>query len=120
LLDPNPIPGETIIGRNAGRGPALINANLRLTKTWGLGPEKDAGGPTHGLFSNSPATRRYNVSVAMSTQNIINHTNPGPINGNIESPLFGRANQVAARVNGEGFSENASNRRLELQLKLMY
>jgi hypothetical protein len=120
LLDPNPIPGEAIIGRNAGRGPALVNANLRLTKTWGLGPEKDAGGSAHGLFSNSPATRRYNVSMAMSTQNIINHTNPGPINGNIESPLFGRANQVAGKPNGEGFSESAGNRRLELQLKFTY
>ena len=120
LLDPNPIPGETIIGRNAGRGPDLVNVNVRLTKTWGLGPEKDAVGSSHGLFSNSPATRRYNVSIAMSTQNIINHNNPGPIVGNVESPLFGRANQVAGRVNGEGFSENASNRRLELQLKFTY
>jgi hypothetical protein len=26
-------------------------------------------------------------------RNLLNHHNPGPIIGNIESPLFGRANQ---------------------------
>ena len=120
LLDPNPSPGETIISRNAGRGPATVTANLRLTKTWGLGAEKEPKGSPHGLFSNKPASRRYNVSLAMSTQNIINHTNPGPIIGNVTSPLFGRANQVAGRPNGEGFSESANNRRLEAQLKFTY
>jgi len=33
LLDPNPIPGETVLGRNAGRGPAQISVNLRVSKT---------------------------------------------------------------------------------------
>jgi hypothetical protein len=119
-LDPTPPPGEPILVRNAGRGPSLIFANLRLTKTWGLGPEKEPKGAAHGLFSNSPASRRYNISLAMSSQNLINHTNPGPINGNILSPLFGQANQIALKVNGEGFSEAANNRRLEAQLKFTY
>ena len=56
----------------------------------------------------------------MSVRNLLNHNNPGPITGNITSPLFGRANRVAGTVNGEGFSENASNRRLELQMRLNF
>jgi hypothetical protein len=56
----------------------------------------------------------------MSARNILNHTNPGPIVGNITSPLFGQANQMAGSVNGEGFSENANNRRLELQMKVTF
>ena len=118
LLDPNPIPGETIIGRNAGRGPFQIQTNLRVTKTWSFGAETlpAAGGP---VFAN-PAAHRYNLSVAMSARNLLNHNNPGPIIGNIMSPLFGQANQVAGGLNGDGFSENASNRRLELQLRFTF
>jgi Carboxypeptidase regulatory-like domain len=121
LLDPNPAPGEAIVGRNSGRGPFQIMANLRVTKTWGFGAEKGANGPvsTHAVFSN-PASRRFNVTLAMSARNLLNHVNAGPIIGNITSPLFGQANQVAGGPNGEGFSENASNRRLEMQLKFVY
>ena len=56
----------------------------------------------------------------MSVRNLLNHTNPGPIVGNITSPLFGSANQIAGAPNGEGFFETASNRRLELQLRLTF
>ena len=38
-------------------------------------------------------TDKYSLSISMSIRNIINHTNPGPIIGNITSPLFGQANQ---------------------------
>jgi len=139
LLDPNPIPGEGILGRNYGRGPAQFTVNLRVAKTIGFGPEKGGGGggvPTlsggqrvgaatgaqggmRGLFGET-APRKYNFIVSMSFRNLLNHTNPGPIIGNITSPLFGRANQVSGAPNGEGFSENASNRRLEMQIRFTF
>jgi hypothetical protein len=121
LLDPNPEPGEKLLGRNSGRGPFQIMVNLRVTKTWAFGSEKTPGGPDSGgsVFSN-PATRRYNVTLGMSARNLLNHNNQGTIIGNITSPLFGQANQVAGGANGEGFSENASNRRLELQVRFTY
>ena len=53
-------------------------------------------------------------------RNLLNHTNPGPIIGNIASPRFGTANQIAGSVNGEGFSELTNNRRLELQLRFTF
>ena len=56
----------------------------------------------------------------MSVRNLLNHTNPGPITGNITSPLFDRANQIAGTPNGEGFLENAVNRRLEMQIRFTY
>jgi hypothetical protein len=56
----------------------------------------------------------------MSVRNLLNHTNPGPIIGNITSPLFGNANQIAGTPNGEGFLETASNRRLEMQLRFTF
>jgi hypothetical protein len=56
----------------------------------------------------------------MSIRNLLNHTNPGPITGNITSPYFGLANQVAGGPNGEGFYENANNRRLESQIRFTF
>lgn len=142
LLDPDPIAGERLVPRNYGRGPGSILVNLRFGKTWGFGPEKGAGGGAvrssrggggqtagpalsvpqgnGGLFTQPSTPRRYMLTVSMSGRNLLNHTNPGPIIGNISSPLFGRANQVAGTPNGEGFSENASNRRLELQIRFTY
>ena len=55
----------------------------------------------------------------MSIRNLLNHTNPGPIVGDITSPLFGRSNQIADAPNGEGFFETANNRRLEMQIRLI-
>jgi len=139
LLDPNPAAGEPLLPRNAGKGPMQIQANLRITRTWGFGGERGAksaaapadggslAGPvlsapqnTRGLFANPTTPSRYNFTLGLSVRNITNHTNPGPIIGNITSPLFGFSNQMAGGLNGQGFSENATNRRLELQLRLAF
>jgi len=60
----------------------------------------------------------------MSINNLLNHTNPGAIIGNITSPLFGHANQPAGGGGGGGgglgFSESANNRRLELQMRFSF
>jgi hypothetical protein len=101
MLDPSPAPGEPTIGRNAGRGPAQIMVNLRINKFWTL--------RGHSTFS-----------VGLSVRNLLNHTNAGPIIGNITSPLFGLANQIAGNSNGQGFFENANNRRFELQLRVTF
>lgn len=119
LLDPNPTPGEQIIGRNFGRGPFLINTNLRISKTWAFGKETAPAAPGNSPFTN-PASRRYNLTAGLSARNLLNHTNPGPIIGNITSPLFGRSNQLAGGPNSEGFLENAGNRKLELQLRFAF
>jgi hypothetical protein len=108
----------------------VVAVNLRVSKTFGFGPERGTGGNPGGSTdgqgggggrNNAPPTaHRYNLSVSMSGRNVLNHTNPGPIIGNITSPLFGRANQMAGGVGGGGFSENADNRRLEMQLRLAF
>ncbi|MBV8827588.1 MAG: TonB-dependent receptor, partial [Acidobacteriaceae bacterium] len=38
LLDPNPTPGESILSRNYGRGPAIVMLNLRISKVFAFGP----------------------------------------------------------------------------------
>jgi hypothetical protein len=80
------------------------------------------GGGMGGMMGGAPVNRRFALTVSMSAQNLINHNNPGPITGNLTSPLFGQANQIAGGGGGYGggFSENANNRRLELQLRLTF
>jgi hypothetical protein len=145
VLDPNPTLGEALLPRNFGRAPAQISMNLRIAKVIGFGSEKggspkqasgtqssgsqsvgmavapQAGGRGLGALIGPPSSsRRYSLSFGLSIRNLLNHTNPGPITGNITSPYFGFANQVAGGPNGEGFYENANNRRLESQIKFTF
>ena len=39
-----PQPGETPIPANIGNGPAAVAVNLRVSRTWGIGPEVDSAG----------------------------------------------------------------------------
>lgn len=148
LLDPDPAPGETLLPRNFGRGPGLFSVDLRLAKTFALRRERKArsnrsspgaGGDTAvaapppgpsrrggiGGFDNTSTAvgdagggRNYNLTASVSARNIFNHVNPGPVIGDINSPLFGQSNAIAGGVGA--FSGNASNRRLEFQLRLAF
>lgn len=142
LLDTNPAPGAATIGRNYGRGPGNVLLNLRLSRTFsfGLGEGREAPtnipgggerrGDTSGVFSSGTGaasgggktSRKYNVTIGLSIRNVLNRNNPGPIIGNLASPLFGRANQPAgsALQVGTAFSESANNRRLELQTRFTF
>jgi hypothetical protein len=145
LLDPNPTPGEPLVPRNYGRGPGQIMLNMRVSRTFTFGsregrapavtnPGGVSGGPTGGPARGEPgspfslggagsgsatANRRYSLVVSMQMRNLTNHNNPGPIIGNIASPIFGQANQPAGSGNSI-FSESANNRRLELQMRLTF
>src|SRR2546425_1114324 len=102
--------------RTYGRGPGTISINLRVTKTFSLGPKPSQAAPAGSGSDKRP----YSLSIAMATRNLLNHTNPGPIIGNITSPLFGRANQPSGGGGFAGFSEAANNRRLELQARFTF
>ena len=146
LLDPNPTPGERLLPRNFGRGPGQIMVNMRVGRTFAFGPSREGGSASSGNAGGGPAggggggrgapsspfaigggggqggapaaNRRYSLTISMQIRNITNHNNPGPIIGNITSPLFGQANQPAG--SGGLFSESANNRRLELQTRFTF
>jgi hypothetical protein len=136
LLDPNPVPGEPTLPRNYGRGPSQVYLNLRMAKSFGFGRERGGGGgrgggpggqgAAGGFAGGAPSTnRRYNMSLSLSVRNVLNRNNPGPIIGNVTSPLFEQANQMAGgagggAAGGVGFSENANNRRLEMQVRFTF
>jgi hypothetical protein len=142
LLDPNPAAGERLLSRNFGRGPGQVVLNMRVGRTFGFGSRREGvdlgsnpantpgGGGNRGGGSSpfsmgggggggSTGSRHYNLVVSMAIRNLMNHNNPGPITGNITSPLFGLANQPAGDGGGI-FSESANNRKLELQTRLTF
>ena len=145
LLDPNPTPSQKLLPRNFGRGPGQITLNMRVGRTFAFGAPREGaaassggpggGGPGGGGGNRgAPASpfsmggggpggaasvnRRYSLTISMQIRNLTNHNNPGPIIGNITSPLFGQANQPAGA--GGLFSESANNRRLELQTRFTF
>jgi len=107
-----------------------------VTKTFAFGPAGETAAPASGgrrpptgpfgaggaSGGSSSTGHRYVLSVAMTIRNVVNRDNPGPIIGNVTSPLFGRANQPygAGSLGGTGFSESANNRRLELQIRFRF
>jgi hypothetical protein len=119
LLDPNPGLNESTLPRNYGRGPGSVQFNLRTSKTISFGP-------TSSLLESGQkkqdAMPRYSLIVTLQIRNLTNRNNPGPIIGNIASPLFGRANQAAGSPpqTGTTFSEAANNRRLEFQTRFIF
>ena len=42
--------------------------------------------------------QRYNLTFSVQARNLLNHVNPGPINGIVTSPLFGESNNLAGGV----------------------
>jgi hypothetical protein len=85
---------------------------MRIARAFAFGSRAAAASADH----------RYNLTISMAIRNLINHNNPGPIVGNITSPLFGQANQPAGSgtLGGTSFSEAANNRRLELQTRFTF
>jgi hypothetical protein len=99
LFDPDPAPGEILVPRNYGRGPGQFVVNLRLARTFTYHEHEK-------------------LTLSVSARNLMNHLNPGPIIGNINSPLFGQSNQLAG---GNGaYADSANNRRLEFQARFSF
>ncbi|MGA2183319.1 MAG: DUF2012 domain-containing protein [Bryobacteraceae bacterium] len=48
LLDPNPQPGEKLVPRNCATGPSQFSLNMRVSKTFGFGPERASSGGMGG------------------------------------------------------------------------
>jgi hypothetical protein len=101
--------------RNASAGPAEAAPaapSAGPAGRGGIGGFDNVGSGVAGSTSES----RYSLTASVAARNIFNHVNPGPIIGDINSPLFGQANQIAA---GQGaYSGFSDNRRLEFQLRL--
>jgi hypothetical protein len=139
-------PGEVILPRNFGRSPGSVTVNLRLAKTFGFGPSREGsgtpppgggrggpgggrggppggammggGGPMGGMFGNPTTGKKYNLTFSIQARNLLNHVNPGPVNGVLGTPLFGESNSLAGGFGA--FAQPGNNRRLELQARFQF
>ena len=117
-------------------GPSQFTLNLRLSKTFGFGPEaggrngaQPSGGHTPGAhlpgggggtvgfggrggFGGGPATtKRYSLTFSVNARNVLNKVNAATPIGVLSSPSFGQSIAFA----GGPFSSAAANRKIELQ-----
>ncbi len=123
---------------NYGTGPGHFVMNVRLTKTFGLGPRTKGttsgqgqgqgggpgmgggrGGPRGPLFGgggggmsmSTSSDRRYNLALGVSVRNLFNDVNVANPNAVLGSQLFGISN---ALLGGPYSPSTAANRRLDL------
>jgi hypothetical protein len=136
-----PAQGSNVLPINSGTGPAAFTFNLRLSKTFGFGPEvstgrsnrdrgfgggggRGGGGGGGGGFggrglvapqSERPpeesASRHYNLTFSVSARNLFNVVNLGAPVANINSPEVGRSLSLA----GGPFASGNATRRIDLQ-----
>jgi len=130
-----PIAGQKIVPINYATGPALFTFNLRLSKTFGLGPKVEGSsagphgggggrGPGGGLggrglsggggpfIFSSETNRKYNLTFSVSARNLFNNVNYGVPVGNLDSSYFGQSTSLA----GPPFSSGSAVRRIDLQM----
>lgn len=117
-FDSAPIAGQTIIPRNVGTSPLQYTVNLRLARTFVFGEKQNSGNPD--APKSRSATGRwdphYSLSLSVTAQNLLNHTNAGPSVGILTSPLFGQSTALS----GGAYSSTSANRRISLQAAIKF
>jgi hypothetical protein len=81
------------------------------------------GGMGGGGGGNASSEKKYNLTVSLYVQNILNNVNLAAPIGNLSSPQFGQAQSVAGSFGGfggGGGSANAGNRRIYLNMRLNF
>jgi hypothetical protein len=151
VFDLNPSANEARIPYNYGTGPGQFSMNLRMSKSFGIGPKVTGSSPNGGFggpgggpppgggpggggppggglgpgglsSSGGPprfdqaSARRYSLTFAAMSRNILNKVNLGAPVSVLESPLFGESNSLA----GGFFSSPASNRSIDLQMSFNF
>lgn len=131
----NPAPGTSTISRNIGRGPGTVMLNVRLGRTWSFGNRGEtAGGGLGGIRVNGgppppgmiiigggpgggTGNKKYNLTASVSAQNVLNHANFAPPNGDLSSPYFGQSLSLASGFGPGSGSASTYNRKIDFQLR---
>jgi hypothetical protein len=109
---------ESSSNSQQGGGPGGPGGGGRGGGGHGGPPGGMMGGPMGGMFGNPTTGKRYNLTFSVQARNLLNHVNPGPINGVLGTPLFGESNSLGGGFGA--FAQNGNNRRLELQARFQF
>jgi hypothetical protein len=135
-LDPNPAgKGERIVPFGIGVGPRNLLLDLRVSKTFGIGPrmtvesagktlsaddgvgDRGLSGKSASILLNANAPRRYNLTFVVGGSNVLNIVNWGTPNGVLGSPLF---NQSQSLAGGAFANPTPGNRAIIFQTNLSF
>ena len=139
-LDPNPLPGQRIIPRNFGQGPAYFNVSMGASKSWKFGkaippkapPAAAAGNVVTTTAAAAPAgggklpakpavQRPYQLVISIYANNALNRNNRGNPVGNMASPYFLKSTSSSGTFffgpNGGG---PGGNRNISLRIRLSF
>lgn len=94
-------------GGPGGGGPPMMG---------GLGPGGMGGMRNFGASS----TGRYNLTLSLNAQNLLNHANYGAPGGDLSSPYFGVYRSLAGGFGPMSGGASTYNRKLDLQLRLSF
>jgi len=138
-FDPNPLPGQRIIPRNFGRGPAFFSASLAVSKVIKFGraiPAKVQPAAANGnvVTATPPATtnqkpppkppvqRPYQLSFSIYANNVLNHVNKGTPVGNMASPYFLKSTGTSGMFffGPGGAGGSGGNRQISLRVRLSF
>jgi Carboxypeptidase regulatory-like domain/TonB dependent receptor len=131
-FDPNPVPGQRIIPRNFGQGPAFLSVNFGVGKTIKFGRAIPAKAPPAAANGNvvtaagsqkpppKPQIQRpYSLSFSLYASNALNHTNRGNPSGNMASPYFLKSNGTGGTFFfGPDGGGSGGNRQVILRVRL--
>jgi hypothetical protein len=94
-FDSSPIPGQTIIPINYAQGPGLFDMSADIYRTFTFGPAlpepPGAPKPAKPAKGKPYVARKYNLTLVVESDNVINHVNLAPPVGVLGSPLFGHS-----------------------------
>ncbi len=127
---------ETIIPYGLATGPANYALHVRISKVFGIGPKIEKAGegesftPGQGNVSSrgiggggasvrldAAAPRRYNLTIAVGANNVLNHVNLGTPNGDLTSKLF---NQTQSLAGGQFGNPTPGTRTVGLQANFSF
>jgi len=102
-----------------GAGPGGPGGGKAVIGVGGSGPGRQAG--SAGV---APAEKRYNLTVSLNFQNLLNRVNLAAPVGNLSSPSFGQSLGLGGSFGGfggfGGGSTGAGNRRIYAQVRLNF
>jgi hypothetical protein len=85
------------------------------------------GGGRGGMGGGDTTEHRYNLTLSVMFNNVLNHYNPGGFVGNLNSPQFGTATGINTGFGGGpgggpggGGGSSANNRRIEFQTRFTF
>jgi hypothetical protein len=122
-FDADPLPGQKIIPINYGNGPSLAMLNFAVFRDFHFGPplpDNEATVSAPVKAGSKPVkkqiARKYDLSLGIEAQNLLNIVNPAPPVGVLMSPLFGQYTTLST----SGFSSTEANRIFYLDLRLSF